>query len=70
VREAVSRKRGAHILVIGVYLDQLGRIAEELNAPLITGAIKNKEREEEFSMHRQLFLTEQGYPYKIVDEEV
>jgi DNA excision repair protein ERCC-3 len=26
--------------------------------------------EEEFSMHRQLFLTEQGYPYKIVDEKV
>ena len=26
--------------------------------------------EEDFSMHRQLFLTEQGYPYKIVDEEV
>jgi DNA excision repair protein ERCC-3 len=26
-------------------------------------------REEDFSMHRQLFLTEQGYPYKILDEE-
>ncbi|MCL2288537.1 MAG: DEAD/DEAH box helicase [Candidatus Bathyarchaeota archaeon] len=26
--------------------------------------------EEDFSMHRQLFLTEQGYPYKIVDETV
>jgi len=26
--------------------------------------------EEEFSMHRQLFLTEQGYPYKIIDEAV
>ncbi|MDR2720514.1 MAG: helicase-associated domain-containing protein [Nitrososphaerota archaeon] len=26
--------------------------------------------EEDFSMHRQLFLTEQGYPYKIIDEEV
>jgi DNA excision repair protein ERCC-3 len=26
--------------------------------------------EEEFSMHRQLFLTEQGYPYKIIDMEV
>jgi DNA excision repair protein ERCC-3 len=27
-------------------------------------------REEDFSMHRQLFLTEQGYPYKILDEEI
>jgi DNA excision repair protein ERCC-3 len=27
-------------------------------------------REEEFSMHRQLFLTEQGYPYKIIDEDL
>ncbi|MCL2135379.1 MAG: helicase-associated domain-containing protein [Candidatus Bathyarchaeota archaeon] len=26
--------------------------------------------EEDFSMHRQLFLTEQGYPYKITDEKV
>ena len=141
VRKLLAKHAGAHILVIGVYLDQLGRIAEELNAPLITGAIKNKEREElyrrfregevpvlvvskvanfaidlpdanvaievsgsfgsrqeeaqrlgrilrpkkgenrayfytivsretreeEFSMHRQLFLTEQGYPYKIAD---
>ena len=27
-------------------------------------------REEDFSMHRQLFLAEQGYPYKIIDEDV
>jgi len=32
--------------------------------------ISRDTREEEFSMHRQLFLTEQGYPYKIIDEEV
>jgi len=144
VRNLLARHAGAHILIIGVYLGQLGRIAAELDAPLITGAIKNKEREElyrrfkggeipvlvvskvanfaidlpdanvaievsgsfgsrqeeaqrlgrvlrpkkgenrayfytivsretreeEFSMHRQLFLTEQGYPYKIIDEEV
>lgn len=27
-------------------------------------------REEDFSMHRQLFLAEQGYSYKIIDEEI
>ena len=144
IHKLLLKHRGAHILVIGVYLDQLARIASILSAPLITGKIKNKERialyerfkdgeinilvvskvanfaidlpdanvaievsgsfgsrqeeaqrlgrilrpkegenkayfytvvsrdtrEEEFSMHRQLFLTEQGYPYKIIDEEV
>ena len=144
VRKLLARHADAHILLIGVYLDQLEEMARELNAPLITGKIKNRDREElysrfkdgdirllvvskvanfaidlpdanvaievsgsfgsrqeeaqrlgrvlrpkkgenkayfytvvslqtreeEFSMHRQLFLTEQGYPYKISDEEV
>jgi len=144
VRKLIANHADAHILLIGVYLEQLEQMAESLNAPLITGKIKNKERvelygrfksgdipllvvskvanfaidlpdanvaiegsgsfgsrqeeaqrlgrvlrpkkgenkayfytivsretrEEEFSMHRQLFLTEQGYPYKITDEDV
>ncbi|MCL1792191.1 MAG: helicase-associated domain-containing protein [Peptococcaceae bacterium] len=140
----MARHTGAHILIIGVYLEQLQQIADQIAAPLITGKTKNKEREllynsfkqgeisvlvvskvanfaidlpdanvaievsgsfgsrqeeaqrlgrilrpkkgdnkayfytivsretreEDFSMHRQLFLAEQGYPYRIVDEEV
>jgi DNA excision repair protein ERCC-3 len=144
VERLIVKHQGAHILVIGTYLDQLQIISEQIGAPLITGKTKQSEREElysrfrsgeiklfvvskvanfaidlpdanvaieisgsfgsrqeeaqrlgrilrpkqgenkayfyaivsrdtceeEFSMHRQLFLTEQGYPYKIVDEEV
>jgi DNA excision repair protein ERCC-3 len=144
VSRLIAKHCDAHILVIGTYLEHLQCISKQLNAPLITGQVKNKERaelygrfkrgevkllvvsnvanfaidlpdanvaieisgsfgsrqeeaqrlgrilrpkqgenrayfyavvsrdtcEEEFSMHRQLFLTEQGYPYKIVDEEV
>lgn len=141
VRQLLAKHAGAHILVIGVYIEQLQGIAEALSAPLITGKTKNSEREElyakfvsgeirllvaskvanfaidlpdanvaievsgsfgsrqeeaqrlgrilrpkpgdnrayfytvvsrdtreeEFSAHRQLFLVEQGYPYKIID---
>ena len=128
------------VLIIGQYIDQLEKLAQELNIPLITGKTPNKERErlyaafrhgeqknlmvskvgnfaidlpdaniliqisgtfgsrqeeaqrlgrilrpksdggtahfysivtqdskeQEFSMNRQLFLTEQGYAYKII----
>jgi DNA excision repair protein ERCC-3 len=141
VKNIIAMHEGAHVLVIGQYLDQLKIMAEELGAPLITGKTPNAERErlysefkkggvsslvvskvanfaidlpdahvaielsgsfgsrqeeaqrlgrvlrpkpgenkayfyalvsadtreEEFSAHRQLFLVEQGYPYKIVD---
>ena len=144
VNRFIAKHRDAHILIIGTYLEQLQRISKQLDAPLITGKTKHKDREalygrfkngevkllvvskvanfaidlpdanvaievsgsfgsrqeeaqrlgrilrpkqgenkayfytvvsrdtceEEFSMHRQLFLTEQGYPYKIIDEEV
>ncbi|MDR2707347.1 MAG: DEAD/DEAH box helicase [Nitrososphaerota archaeon] len=144
IRNLIVKHNGAHVLIIGVYLEQLKGIAEEFSAPLITGKTSHKEREElygrfkrgeisllvmskvanfaidlpdanvaievsgsfgsrqeeaqrlgrilrpkrnenkayfytlvsrdtreeDFSMHRQLFLTEQGYPYKIVGEEV
>jgi len=142
VRKLLTKHKGAHILIIGVYLTQLEHIAKQLSAPLITGKTFNRDREmlysrfrsgefpvlvvskvanfaidlpdanvaleisgsfgsrqeeaqrlgrilrpkkgdnkayfytlvsrdtseESFSMHRQLFLTEQGYPYKIIDE--
>ncbi|MDO4546523.1 MAG: helicase-associated domain-containing protein [Clostridia bacterium] len=143
IRQLMDRHPNAHILIIGVYIDQLEWLAGELNAPLLTGKTRNKEREalydafrkgeiralvvskvanfaidlpdanvaievsgsfgsrqeeaqrlgrilrpkkgentayfymivsaetreEEFSAHRQLFLIEQGYPYKIIDCE-
>ncbi|KAF5430384.1 DNA excision repair protein ERCC-3, partial [Candidatus Methanophagaceae archaeon] len=38
------RKQGDRILVIGTYLDQLERMAEMLNAKLLTGKTPNRER--------------------------
>jgi len=45
VRELASNHPDEPVLVIGQFLDQLGRIAEELKAPLITGRTPNPERE-------------------------
>jgi DNA excision repair protein ERCC-3 len=144
INKLLAKHKDAHILIIGVYLEQLEGIAKKLSVPLITGKTCNKDRvmlykqfkngdfsilvvskvanfaidlpdanvaievsgsfgsrqeeaqrlgriirpkkgenkayfytivsrdtrEEDFSMHRQLFLTEQGYPYKIIDEEI
>ncbi len=141
---ALLRKhREDNVLIIGQYLDQLGKLADSVGAPLITGKTAQREREQlyaqfkagewkrlvvskvanfsidlpdanvaiqvsgsfgsrqeeaqrlgrilrpksdggpahfytivtrdsndqEFSVHRQLFLTEQGYRYEIVDME-
>jgi DNA excision repair protein ERCC-3 len=144
IRQLIGKHAGAHILIIGVYLEQLQAIADSLRAPLVMGKTRNSmrealyaqfkkgdikllvvskvanfaidlpdanvaievsgtfgsrqeeaqrlgrilrpkpgdnrayfysvvsrdTREEEFSAHRQLFLVEQGYPYKIIDGEV
>ncbi|MCL2172634.1 MAG: helicase-associated domain-containing protein [Nitrososphaerota archaeon] len=143
IQNLITKHEGAHILIIGVYLEQLARIAKKFSVPLVTGKTSNKDREtlyggfkrgdfsilvvskvanfaidlpdanvaievsgsfgsrqeeaqrlgrilrpkqgenkayfytlvsrdtreEDFSMHRQLFLTEQGYPYKIMNSE-
>lgn len=143
VRRILISHRGAPALVIGQYVDQLKRIAEELDVPLVTGKTTQRERErlygefrsgaldclvlskvgnfaldlpdaellvqvsgtfgsrqeeaqrlgrvlrpkaagraahfytlvsretdeETFAHHRQLFLAEQGYSYRILDEE-
>jgi DNA excision repair protein ERCC-3 len=44
-RELVANHPDEPVLVIGQFLDQLGRLAEELEAPLITGRTPNPERE-------------------------
>ncbi|MGI9097852.1 MAG: DNA repair helicase XPB [Solirubrobacteraceae bacterium] len=45
VRRVLRRHPGAQALVIGYYVDQLARIAEDLDAPLITGRTPRHERE-------------------------
>jgi len=45
VRTVLDRHPGAQVLVIGYFLDQLRRIAEQLGAPVITGKTPGHERE-------------------------
>lgn len=53
VLELVRRHGGDQVLVIGQYLDQLQRLAKALNAPLITGQVPNREREELYNRFKQ-----------------
>ncbi|MFE1594376.1 DNA repair helicase XPB [Nocardia sp. NPDC058705] len=52
VESILARHKGAPTLVIGAYLDQLDELGVDLNAPVITGATKNKEREALFDAFR------------------
>ncbi len=52
VRKLVERHPGEQILVIGAYLDQLHRLGEYLEAPVIQGATPTKERERLFDAFR------------------
>src|SRR3954447_9520738 len=45
VRQLLEKHRGEQTLVIGAYLSQLGDLAEQLDAPLITGETKLADRE-------------------------
>ncbi len=45
VEKLIERHKGAHVLVIGQYLDQLHALARHLEAPLITGKTPVAERE-------------------------
>ena len=45
VADLIHLHRGESILVIGQYLDQLDRIAKSIDAPLISGAMKTRERD-------------------------
>ncbi len=45
VKKLLEKHDGEQILIIGQYISQLEKIAKEVNAPLITGKIKNKDRE-------------------------
>ena len=53
VRSILDRHRDAPTLVIGAYLDQLDELGDSLNAPVIQGSTKTKEREELFDAFRR-----------------
>jgi DNA excision repair protein ERCC-3 len=52
VRKLVERHQGEQVLVIGAYLDQLERLGEYLDAPVVQGSTSNKERERLFDAFR------------------
>lgn len=52
VGELLGRHPGGQALVIGYYLNQLRRLAERLDAPLVTGKTPRHEREELFERFR------------------
>lgn len=53
LKELVEHHRNDNILVIGMYLDQLQQIADELKAPLITGKTNNPERHELYDQFKR-----------------
>ncbi|GAB2715290.1 DNA repair helicase XPB [Nocardia thraciensis] len=52
VESILARHKDAPSLVIGAYLDQLDELGEHLNAPVIQGSTRNKEREALFDAFR------------------
>jgi DNA excision repair protein ERCC-3 len=53
IKSIVDKHRGEPTLVIGAYLDQLEMLGDELDAPVIQGSTRNKEREELFDAFRR-----------------
>ncbi|SEQ25235.1 DNA excision repair protein ERCC-3 [Lentzea xinjiangensis] len=53
VRRVLEQHPDEPALVIGAYLDQLDELGEELDAPVIKGSTRNKEREELFDRFRR-----------------
>jgi DNA excision repair protein ERCC-3 len=53
VKSILERHPGEPALVIGAYLDQLDELGEELDAPVIQGSTKNREREELYDRFRR-----------------
>jgi DNA excision repair protein ERCC-3 len=52
VERLVKRHAGDRVLVIGAYLDQLGELGRQLDAPVIQGSTTNRERERLFEAFR------------------
>ncbi|KAA9161819.1 DEAD/DEAH box helicase [Amycolatopsis acidicola] len=53
IKSIVDKHAGEPTLVIGAYLDQLEELGAELEAPVIQGSTKNKEREALFDRFRR-----------------
>jgi DNA excision repair protein ERCC-3 len=53
VRALVARHNGDQVLIIGQYLDQLKLLAEELDAPLLTGRTNTATREKLYDAFRR-----------------
>ncbi|MBY6412694.1 DEAD/DEAH box helicase [Rhodococcus sp. BP-252] len=53
VKSILAKHEDAPTLVIGAYLDQLEELGEALNAPVIQGSTRNKEREQLFDAFRR-----------------
>ncbi|SFM62073.1 DNA excision repair protein ERCC-3 [Pseudonocardia ammonioxydans] len=52
VRAILDRHAGEQTLVIGAYLEQLEELGEKLDAPVVQGSTRNKEREKLFEAFR------------------
>ncbi|MHA1770990.1 MAG: DNA repair helicase XPB [Candidatus Thorarchaeota archaeon] len=53
LRKIVEHHKEDNILIIGMYIDQLKLIAEDLNAPLITGKTNNADRQKLYDAFRR-----------------
>jgi DNA excision repair protein ERCC-3 len=53
IEDLIKRHSNDNILIIGQYLEQLQKIAEKINAPLITGKTQQKERDELYRQFRE-----------------
>ncbi|MBW0091422.1 DNA repair helicase XPB [Pseudonocardia oceani] len=53
VKSIIAQHPGEPTLVIGAYLDQLDELGEALDAPVIQGSTRNKERESLFQQFRE-----------------
>jgi DNA excision repair protein ERCC-3 len=53
VKSILARHPGEPALVIGAYLDQLEELGETLDAPIIQGSTKNREREQLYDQFRR-----------------
>jgi DNA excision repair protein ERCC-3 len=51
--QLVARHADGQVLIIGMYLDQLDKVAERYGAPLVTGKTKTREREKLFDAFRR-----------------
>ena len=53
VEQLIEKHKDDLVLVIGQYINQLEKIAEEFNAPIITGKVDNIEREKLYNAFRK-----------------